>query len=68
MNIEFIEACTDAYSQPYQVTARCSDKKWLTMHGRSDHGELFAYFREMLAAEEHLVELAFLDLFDNLRM
>ena len=26
--------CTDAYSQPYQVTARCSDKKWLTMHGR----------------------------------
>jgi len=21
--------CTDAYSQPYQVTARCSDKKWL---------------------------------------
>ncbi len=29
--------CTDAYSQPYQVTARCSDKKWLTMHGRSDH-------------------------------
>mgnify|MGYP003181641883 FL=1 len=26
--------CTDAYSQPYQVTARCRDKKWLTMHGR----------------------------------
>ena len=29
--------CTDAYSQQYQVTARCSEKKWLTMHGRSDH-------------------------------